>query len=399
MIEETIAKLVGRIELVADTGPLLMFQRMMNNTSQQMRDLAKQADVLTTKLNKKLGISNNSAQQTKQSRDMQASLIREQRALVGVEKARRATMEADLAQRKLTLADSKQEAYTVSESLKAKQAAAVVAARQYKAEQERLKAASQVIKQQQSVTSYKLRQAALEERLAQAKSRTAIAAQKELQSLTATQRMERALLDSRERANRAAVKFRETQAAAQLRLQRQGERHEQSKARFIWQQERQTAWAARQEERNNPAPESGLSTALMGLGAVGGAVASITIALDKLAARIDHRQEVAADTQQFDNMLLAASKDHAQASRIRKAYIDQFQEFGMEISRESGLQYSNQVQGFLAQGKTEQQALALQRDQQAMFRIGGLNAQQQYSAALQLSQGKHSLPPVSEMTQ
>lgn len=59
----------------------------------------------------------------------------------------------------------------------------------------------------------------------------------------------------------------------------------------------------------------------------------------------------------------------------------------MAIDQTSATQYSNQIQGFRAQGKSLDEAIALQKTQSQVFRIGALNAQQQYSAALQLGQG------------
>lgn len=59
----------------------------------------------------------------------------------------------------------------------------------------------------------------------------------------------------------------------------------------------------------------------------------------------------------------------------------------MKIDRESAVAYSNMIQGFRAQGKTLEQAIQLQKDQAAVFRIGNLDKTQQYSAALQLNQG------------
>ncbi len=114
---------------------------------------------------------------------------------------------------------------------------------------------------------------------------------------------------------------------------------------------------------------------------------ALTEAAGYLGKRIEQRQEAAADNQQFDNTLLAAGNNDKERARIKAAYIGNSQEYGMKIDRESAVAYSNMIQGFRAQGKTLEEAIQLQKDQAAVFRIGNLDKNQQFSAALQLNQG------------
>jgi len=113
----------------------------------------------------------------------------------------------------------------------------------------------------------------------------------------------------------------------------------------------------------------------------------LTTALSYASERIEKRQEQTADRQLFDNTLLAAGNTDAERKKIKKAFVENSQEYGMAIDQTSATQYSNQIQGFRAQGKSLDEAIALQKTQSQVFRIGALNAQQQYSAALQLGQG------------
>jgi hypothetical protein len=385
-INSEIARLTGRLIWSVDNGPLHQFEEMLKRVQRQMVQMAKQADQLSAKLNQKLGIQDNSKARQQMSRDTQAAQIREQRALAATNKAAREVMKTDLMQRKLSLADSKAEQFIISDSLRQKQLAAVAQAKEYKAQAEKLKLSGIQAKQDQSLAASKARMAVQEERLTQAKARSAIAAHKELQALTGTQRVQLALNEARERAQRTAAKFTAGQAAAQARMQRQTERHEQGKSRFAWAESRQNAWAARQEERLQPQGMS-LGGAMLGLGVIGTGIAGLTVAVDALAARIEKRQESTADTQLFDNQLLAAGNNDEERKKIRAAFISNSQEYGMDINRASATQYGNQVQGFRAQGKSLDEAIALQKTQAQVFRIGALNQQEQYSAALQLGQG------------
>lgn len=126
---------------------------------------------------------------------------------------------------------------------------------------------------------------------------------------------------------------------------------------------------------------------IAGFGGLAAGVYAVTKAIGYVQERIDRRQESAKDNQQFDFTLLAAGNNKAEQDQIKKAYIDNSQLFGMAINRESAVAYSNMIQGFRAQGKTLNQAIQLQADQAAVFRVGNLNKEQQYSAALQLNQG------------
>jgi len=131
----------------------------------------------------------------------------------------------------------------------------------------------------------------------------------------------------------------------------------------------------------------GIAEALGPIGmSLAAAAAAITFASSKMQERIEKRQASTADTQQFDNALDNSSSDPATRKRFKEAYVHDYQEFGMQIDKESARTYSNAVQGLTQKGYTPDEAIKVMKDRSAMFRAGNLSATQQESINLQLGQ-------------
>jgi len=371
-----------------DLAGLNKFKQGMEQARQKVLQMQREVVSLQKTLGKKLGLNTAAGKgDGKLSASVAQSMQREQKLAAAVQRTRRETFRAELEQQKLVAAGTRDNAVLHTQALKQQQAAAVLEAKRSKAELERLKIMGIESKQSQSLETHKARLARLETLHANAAQKTLNLQAQQQKTLTATQRIEEAMIEARLRGQRAAARFNTVQAAAKVRSQRADVRHEQQMQKFEWQKARQQVWEANQNKP--PAPEG-----LFGLGGIapvatgiGAALLGVTEALNYAAERINKRQEQAADTQLFDNTLLAAGNTDAERAAIRKAYIENSQEYGMKIDRNSATQYSNQVQGFRAQGKTLAQAIQLQKEQAQVFRIGALNDQQQYSAALQLGQG------------
>lgn len=380
MIAENIAKLTGLLNFQVDLSGLQRFNASLTQVEQRMKRMSAQADQLA----KKMGMSPKAAAQ-KQDSSLRHNLNRELQLETAVAKAKRYTFQAELAQQKLQFAGSKQSAFLASAAIRDKQANAVADAKAHKANVERLKAQGQEIKNAAILAAAKARQAGLEEKLAQQQVKTSIMQQKHVQSLTATQRVELALNEARERGMRAASKFVASQQAAKLREQRQAEGHQQRTERFNWAASRQTHWEA---TRNNPkSADFGLGSFSIALGAAGAALYALTSAASYFNERVKLRQEGASTAESLSTALeTAGGKNPLNQKRARESFIELSNKYGQEISVESAKVFANFVQTQIAIGKTLDQALKVYEDQSAVFRAAALDKEQQKRAAYQLGQ-------------
>ncbi|WP_455917647.1 hypothetical protein [Pseudomonas cerasi] len=380
---EEIARLTGSLVFDVKTGPLLAFEQMLKRVQTSMAGMMKTADDLNRRLDRKLGISTKRDASIAANAAVQKSLDKQISTEGKLARLRQSQFRAALAEQKLTSAGKREESFLQSATLKQQVTAAVLSAKQHKAQQESLKVDLGRAKVQASVEQSRIREARLADILQRRTERTTqLQAQAALHQ-SKLQRAETSLLAARERGIRLAERHQASKLAATLRESRAAVRAEQGAGRYSMAQDRFAAWKSRQDR-----PESsGLGGLTVGLGAAGAALYGLTTALSYASERIEKRQEQTADRQLFDNTLLAAGNTDAERKKIKKAFVENSQEYGMAIDQASATQYSNQIQGFRAQGKSLDEAIALQKTQSQVFRIGALNAQQQYSAALQLGQG------------
>ncbi|MGU9818958.1 hypothetical protein ACU684_26610 [Pseudomonas sp. LF135] len=380
---EEIARLTGSLIFDVKTGPLLAFEQMLKRVQASMAGMMKTADELNKRLDLKLGVSTKRDASALANVAAQKSLDKQIVTEGKLFRLRQSQFRAALAEQKLTSAGNREAAFLQSASLKQQVTAAVLSAKQRKAEQETLKVEVGKAKLQATAEQSKIREARLADILQRRQERTVQLQQQAALHQSKLQRAEASLVAARERGIRLAERHQQSKVTAAIRESRASIRVDQGAGRYSMAQERFAAWKTRQER-----PESsGLGGLTVGLGAAGAALYALTEAAGYLGKRIEQRQEAAADNQQFDNTLLAAGNNDKERARIKAAYIGNSQEYGMKIDRESAVAYSNMIQGFRAQGKTLEEAIQLQKDQAAVFRIGNLDKTQQYSAALQLNQG------------
>jgi tape measure domain-containing protein len=385
--QETIARLTGLLTFNVDTSGLLRFTNSMESARRKMLQLSQEATKLEKKLNLKLGIKTNSADRDKLDKQVRASLDRESKAEVLLQRARRATMTADLASQKLTMANTKQQAYIVSQSLRDQQQQAVLDSKRQKAKADQLKASGIVAKNENALAAAKTRQARLETVLGQAQQRTVILQNKQLQSMTSMQRAEVALQQVRERGQRAVERHASVSTAAKLRDQRQTEKHQQQAERFQWQQARQQVWQANQ---NRPKPvESGMSGVgmLAGFGALGAGLWAATAAVQKVAEHLGQVQTRVSDNQQFSNIIeQSAGKNPANKKFAKDEFLRISERYGTEVSNEAAKGYRTFLLAQMSRGKSISDATKMFETQQSAFRGTGMNQEEQRRAALQLQQ-------------
>lgn len=382
MNQEIIARLTGILDFKVDLSGLQRFNSQLNQVEQRMKAMSKQADQLA----KKMGIAPKAATNTRADAKVNHHLNRELRLEVALQKAKQATFAAELAQQKLQFAGSKQEAALATALIRQKQQDAVAEAKAHKATLERLKVQGQEIKNSASLTAAKAQQQRLESILAQQQARTKVMQEKHRQAMTATQRMELALIQARERGIRQAQRFTEQQQASKNRERRQEEAHQQRTERFAWAQSRQQHWEATRASRISGSGMD-LTSFSIALGTAGAALYALTQAASYFNERVKQRQEGANTAEQFNTSLeTAGGKNPANQKRARDAFVDLSNKYGQELSVDNAKVYANFVQGQIAIGKTLDQAIKVYEDQSAVFRAAALDKEQAKRAAYQLGQ-------------
>jgi hypothetical protein len=387
MNSEIIAKLVGVLQFQVDISGLQRFERGLSQARQKMMALSREADALGKKLGAKMGIKVDSAGQEKLAKTVRANLDRELKLEQAVQRTRRATFTAELQGQKLINLRQKEGAAIQSQALRDRIAQAVLDAKSAKAEGERLKVSGAALKQAQSIEQHKARQARLEALLGQQQQKTAILQQKQFQAMTATQKAEFALQQSRLSAHRAAVKFAAQQEAAKIRAQRLDVSHAQKAERFQWAQTRQAHWEAKRNEPSSSTGFMGLGTGALALGGVTAGLAAIVGAVSALGDRLSATQARVSESQQLENVLSqAGGKNPANAEFAKSEWLRINAKYGTEASLESAKAYRTFLMAEMARGRSISQATGTYETRQAAFRGAGMTAEEQRRANLQLQQ-------------
>jgi len=381
-MNEEIARLTGSLIFDVKTGPLLAFEQMLKRVQASMVSVMRTADDLNKRLDKKFNITTKRDASSAANAAVQKSLDKQIATEARLSRLRQSQFRAQLAERKLTSAGKREESFLQSASLKQQVTAAVLASKQHKAQQEALKVDLGRAKLQATAEQSKIREARLQDVLLRRQERTVRLQQQAALHQSKLQRAETSLLAARERGVRLAERHQASKLASAAREARAAVRGEQTAGRYSMSQERFAAWKARQDR-----PESsGLGGLAVGLGAAGAALYALTAAAGYLGKRIEQRQEVASDAQQFHNALDSSSEDPVIRAKFKKAFVETYQEFGQTINLETARTYSNGVQGLLQKGYTPNEAIKVMRDRAALYRAGNLNTVQQESLNLQYGQ-------------
>lgn len=385
--QDVVAQLIGVLKFNVDPSGLQRFTAMMRTAERQMTQLGKQADALQKKLSAKMGIKVDSAGQEKLAKTVRANLDRELKLENAVQRTRRATFTAELAGQKLINLRQKESAAIQSQALRDKIAQAVLDAKSAKAEGERLKLSGAALKQAQSIEQHKARQARWEALLGQQQQKTAIQQQKQLQAMTATQKAEYVLQQTRVRGQRAAEKFAVSQEAAKIRAQRLDVSHAQKAQRFEWAQTRQAHWAAKQAEPKSSTGFMGLGTGALALGGVTAGLAAIVGAVSALGDRLSATQARVSEGQQFSNILeQAAGKNPANKDFAKSEFLRISQKYGTAVDNDSAKDYRTYLLAQMARGKSISAATADFETTMSAYRGAGLTRDEQRRTSLQYQQ-------------
>lgn len=417
MIEETIARLTGRLIWTADTSGLIRFERQMQRASQMMAQLGAQAKRLQSQLNLKakvavesntgfaamsrkadelkrklqmsIGVKDTDTTTAKAAAELERNQAKQLRREALLGRARKATFAAELQQSKLVAAGKKEDLSLATASVRLEQQKAVLAAKQSAAQQASLKSQGLDQKNQQTLLAAKARQMRLEQLVQQTAIKTQTLQARHAQTLTGVQRAELALQQARERGQRQQEKFQQSQVAAKLRESRQEQGAQQRASRFGFTQERHAAWQASQARRETERSDGG-GVSLMGLtGAVAGITAAAYIAtkaFDALADRVKDRQKGAEEAQSFNNVFKSISPDEKVQTDARERFIKSQKENAGVIDEETAKDFRVMASNMLAAGKTMDQVMSVWENRQKTFAIAGTSKDDNRELNKQLGQ-------------
>lgn len=382
-MNEEIARLTGSLFFKVDPSGLQRFLSMLKSAEVAMARAGKQADTLSARLNKAFGVKQNSAQRTKLDADLRRSLDKELSAELKLSRLKRSNIATQLASQKLVATGKREEVFLQGAALKQQVTSAVLAAKQYRAQQESLKVDLGKQKLQAGLEQSKLREARLADVLQRRQERTLQLQQQQALQQNKFQRAELSLVAARERGIRIAERYQASKLNAAARETRATVRAEQTAGRYVMATERHQAWKARQEE-----PQAlGLGGFAVAVSAAGAALYSLTAAFGYASERVARRQEDASASEQFNTALeSSAGKNPANQKFARDRYLDISNKYGIELSVDSSKAYAQFIQGQMALGKTLTQATNIFESQSATFRAAALDKEAQKRAAYQLNQ-------------
>lgn len=386
--EKTIATLVGKLRFDVDSGPLLRFEKLLDNISNKMKALEAQAKRLDKSLSIKAASNKGNSTRNSLSRE-----FRLERALAA---AKKETFRLELEQQKLKYAGQKEAERLSLSSLKVKQAQAVAAEKEAKASLQRAKAAGIEQRTASSLAESKLRQERLAAALANTQQKTVLLQQKELANASLLQRAELALQAAQEKGRRLRQREEERAAdraaraaKAQQTEQRQTERHAQAQQRFQWQQARQQRWEANKDKRRPVGFGAGLdvmdfarSNPLLT------ALTSLTAAVMALEARIKATSNRVSDSEQYMNVLEQAGGSHPENQRfVRKEFFRIADKYGTSVDMEAAKDFRTAILTATSGGKMSLDSAIKQFEtQSAAFRGAGMNREEIARALIQLRQ-------------
>ncbi|WP_421534531.1 tape measure protein [Pseudomonas marginalis] len=387
-MNEEIARLTGSLFFKVDPSGLQRLLSMLKSAEVAMARAGKQADALSVRMSKSLGLKVDTTAQAKLDKQLRSSLDRELRGEVLLQKAKRATFQAELQGQKLQFAGQRELAFLSTAAIRDKQALAVLAAKEQATQAAKLKVQGLALKNEDAVAQAKARQVRAESILATQQARTIALQAQQQRTLTATQRIEQSMMQARERGQRQAQKFLDSQAAAKVRSQRQDVAHQQRQERFQWAQTRQAQWEA--TNRNKPAPSTGflgLGTGALAVGGAAAGVAAIVGAISALGARMSAVQDRVSESQSWANTIEQAgganpaNRDFAKAEFLRIT-----DKYGTSAGLDEAKEYRTFLLHQMAVGKSISQSTKMYETQMSAFRGAGMSKDEMQRANRQLTQ-------------
>lgn len=400
---ETIAQLVGKLAFQVDTAGLQRFNKMLQQSAQQMSKLGAEYQKLAQQMTKSLKLKIDVSDAEKAKAKLSHAMSREAKASKALSDQKRTTFQAELANQKLTFAGAKQQSNLVSQSVKDQQNAAVIAAKNFATQQLANGATKQQLASQNALVASQAKQARLQQIVAKTQAITQKADAQHLLTQSKAQQIQTIAARIAQQTQHQQTQHQARMASLAAAANAKQTVHNNAQTKFGWAQQKQAVWQANQQARAAKAASGGGITSMFhgglggigmniaeALGPVGMAVAALTAAVGiighTISERVEKRQESTADTQQYDNALAAASEDPVTRDKFNKAYVNDYQEYGMAINKDTARTYSNSVAGLGKMGYTPEAAMKVMKDRSALFRAGNLNATQQESLNYQMGQ-------------
>lgn len=384
-LQEEVARLTGKLVFEVSSAPLTKFLGMLKTAETAMARVGKEAQQLQAQLNKTFGVSSKGlgSERIKLNADIRRSLDKELATETKLSKLRRQQFQTSLAEQKLVATGERQQAWLLTDKLKAQTQSAVLASKQYKAQQEALKVDLGRARVTATSEQSAIRQARLQDILRRRQADTIRLQQKAASHQSALQRAEAALQNARASGIRQAERYEASKVAAAVREARAAVKHDQSSQRFAFQAEKHQAWQARQ----NAPSELNFGNLAVGLTSASAALYGLVRGVSYLNERIQQRQEGASTAESFNSALQSAGGKNPNNQKFaRDQFVDISNKYGMEVSVETAKSFALFIQGQLALGKTLTQATKMFEDQSATFRAAALDKEAQKRSAYQLSQ-------------
>ena len=384
-LQEEVARLTGKLVFEVSSAPLTKFLGMLKTAETAMSRVGKEAQQLQAQLNKTFGVSGKGmgSERIKLNADIRRSLDKELATETKLSKLRRQQFQTSLAEQKLVATGERQQAWLLTDKLKAQTQSAVLASKQYKAQQEALKVDLGRARVTATSEQSAIRQARLQDILRRRQADTIRLQQKAASHQSALQRAEAALQNARASGARAAERYEATKAAAAVREARAAVKQDHAAQRMVFAAERHQAW----KDRVNAPKEMNLGNLAVGLTSASATLYGLVRGVSYLNERIQQRQEGASTAESFNSALQSAGgKNPSNQKFARDQFVDISNKYGMEVSVETAKSFALFVQGQLALGKTLTQATKMFEDQSAVFRSASLDKEQQKRAAYQLNQ-------------
>lgn len=386
-LNEEIARLTGLLVFKTDSTGLQRFMGLLKSAEVAMEKVGKQADALSARMNKSLGLRVDTAAQAKLDKQLRSSLDRELRGEVLLQKAKRATFQAELQGQKLQFAGQKELAFLSTSAIRDKQALAVLAAKEQAAQAAKLKVQGLAIKNEDALAQAKARQVRAEAILQTQQARTVALQAQQQRTMSATQRIEQAMIEGRARGQRAAIRFAETQAAQKVRAQRQDVAFQQRAERHAAFQQRQVQWEA---NRNKPAPSTGflgLGTGALAVGGVAAGLAAIVGTISALGARMEAVQDRVSESQSWANTIeQAGGRNPANRDFAKSEFLRITDKYGTSAGLDEAKEYRTFLLHQMAVGKSISQSTKMYETQMAAFRGAGMSKTEMARASIQLTQ-------------
>lgn len=387
-INETIARLTGKLVFDVNSAPLLRFQNLMTSSTRQMTKFGAEYNKLAAAM-KSLKINVDTAALDKAKAKLNNALNRELRSEVALANQKRQTFAHELAQQKLRYAGTKEQHGLVSSLVRSQQQGAVVAAKAHAQQLKASAATKQQLASQDALTASLTKQARLQAIVAKTRATTLKADANHLMAMSKTQRIQEQINRAAGQAQRASIKHNAQMASLKQTNANKATTQTQKNQRFQWAQTRQQQWQANQ---NAKASQGGFGLGggmggLLALGGIGAAIAGLTRAVGLIGERVQARQDATSEAEQYNNLFSQMGKGNQQnVDKLRKGYEKISMDNGAIVSLDDAKMFRTYAISEMQRGKNADQVLKQYEVQQQAYRIAGLTPEEAKRSNIQQQQ-------------